>query len=92
MRAQIAVERQLKCKAKLVSGRTVTDRYEGDEVARYVETFDLDGHLTAHRAYAWAKGDGTNPNPEYHVMLHEGGIRSDDDAVRWIRKEAMRQL
>lgn len=48
-----------------------------------VEVFELKGHETAHRVYAWAH-DTDNPEyPRRHVtVLHLHPIKSAQDAVR----------
>jgi hypothetical protein len=48
-----------------------------------VEVFDLEGHATAHRIYAWAHDTDDPQNPRRHVtVLHSHPIRSARDAVR----------
>jgi len=48
-----------------------------------VEVFDLTGHATAHRAYAWSHDTDDPANPRRHVtVLHEHPVKSARDAVR----------
>ena len=48
-----------------------------------VEVFDLAGHATAHRAYAWAHETDDPQKPVRHVtVLHLHPVRSAQDAVR----------
>jgi len=48
-----------------------------------VEVFDLAGHPTAHRAYAWAHETDNPQKPVRHVtVLHLHPIKSAQDAVR----------
>ncbi len=48
-----------------------------------VEVFELKGHETAHRAYAWAHDTDDPEHPRRHVtVLHLHPIRSAQDAVR----------
>ena len=48
-----------------------------------VEVFDLVGHPTAFRAYAWARDTNDPENPRRHVtVLHSHPIKSAEDAVR----------
>jgi hypothetical protein len=48
-----------------------------------VEVFDLAGHATAHRVYAWAHETGNPEKPIRHVtVLHLHPIKSAQDAVR----------
>jgi hypothetical protein len=48
-----------------------------------VEVFDLVGHPTAHRVYAWAH-DTENPDKprRYVTILHLHPVKSAEDAVR----------
>jgi hypothetical protein len=46
-----------------------------------VEVFDLTGHPTAHRAYAWAH-DGEHPKESSVAVLHIAPITSAAAAVR----------
>jgi hypothetical protein len=46
-----------------------------------VEVFDLVGHPTAHRAYAWAH-DGKHPKESSVAVLHKEPITSAAAAVR----------
>jgi hypothetical protein len=48
-----------------------------------VEVFDLAGHATAHRVYAWAHETDNPDKPIRHVtVLHLHPIKSAQDAVR----------
>lgn len=48
-----------------------------------VEVFDLEGHATAHRVYAWAHKTDNPDKPVRHVtVLHLHPIKSAQDAVR----------
>ena len=48
-----------------------------------VEVFDLMGHPTAHRVYAWAHDTDDPNNPRRYVtILHVHPIKSAQDAVR----------
>jgi hypothetical protein len=48
-----------------------------------VEVFDLAGHATAHRVYAWAHETDDPQKPIRHVtVLHLHPIKSAQDAVR----------
>jgi hypothetical protein len=49
-----------------------------------VEVFDLVGHPTAFRVYAWTHDTDDDPdNPRRHVtVLHSHPIKSAEDAVR----------
>ena len=47
-----------------------------------VHVFDLDGHPTATRAYAWSSPIEGSDRRRFYAVLHLGGIRSPLDAVR----------
>jgi hypothetical protein len=48
-----------------------------------VEVFELTGHATAHRVYAWAHETDDPQKPVRHVtVLHLHPIKSAQDAVR----------
>jgi hypothetical protein len=48
-----------------------------------VEVFDLIGHPTAVRVYAWSHVTGDPANPKRHVtVLHSPPIKSAEDAVK----------
>ena len=60
---------------ELFKGQTV---WEG-----VVEVFELTGHTTAHRVYAWAHETDDMNKPVRHVtVLHLHPIKSAQDAVR----------
>lgn len=60
---------------ELFKGQTV---WEG-----IVEVFELTGHATAHRVYAWAHETDDPQKPVRHVtVLHLHPIKSAQDAVR----------
>jgi hypothetical protein len=62
----------------------VTETFQGKTVwDGVVEVFELHGHPTAHRAYAWAHDTDDAKNPRRHVtVLHLHPIKSAHDAVR----------
>ncbi len=66
-------------------GRTV---WEG-----IVEVFDLKGHPTAFRVYAWSHDTDDPENPKRHVaVLHAHPIKSAQDAVRAAIVQEFRNL
>ena len=72
----------------------VKETFEGRTVWEgIVEVFDLVGHPTAFRVYAWAH-DTENPDkPRRHVtVLHLHPIRSAEDAVRAAIVQEFRSL
>jgi hypothetical protein len=66
-------------------GRTV---WEG-----IVEVFDLKGHPTAFRVYAWSHDTDDPENPKRHVaVLHSHPIKSAQDAVKAAIVQEFRNL
>lgn len=66
-------------------GRTV---WEG-----VVEVFDLKGHPTAFRVYAWSHDTDDPKNPKRHVaVLHAHPIKSAHDAVKAAIVQEFRNL
>ncbi len=62
---------------------TVLETFEGQTVwDGLVYVFDLDGHPNATRAYAWSSPIEGSTKRRYFAVLHLGGIRSAQDAVR----------
>ena len=58
-----------------------------------VEVFDLAGHATAHRVYAWAHETDDPDKPIRHVtVLHLHPIKSAQDAVRAAIMQEARNL
>lgn len=58
-----------------------------------VEVFDLAGHATAHRVYAWAHETDDPAKPTRHVtVLHQHPIKSAQDAVRIAIAQEIRSL
>jgi hypothetical protein len=58
-----------------------------------VEVFDLHGHPTAKRVYAWSHETDDPANPMCHVtVLHGGKITSTIDAVRAAIVQEFRSL
>ena len=62
----------------------VTEVFQGQMVWEgIVEVFDLVGHATAHRVYAWAHETDNPDKPIRHVtVLHLHPVKSAQDAVR----------
>lgn len=62
----------------------VREMFEGKTVwDGVVEVFELKGHETAHRVYAWAHETNDPEHPRRHVtVLHLHPIKSAQDAVR----------
>ena len=83
---KLLVERQHKCRATHVTSAPIKERLEGKGKvvwAGVVETFQLEGHPTAKRAYAWARPPSReHPEPEYTVVLGIPPVNSARDAVK----------
>ena len=62
----------------------VKETFQGKTVWEgIVEVFELRGHATAHRVYAWAHDTDDPEHPRRHVtVLHLHPIKSAQDAVR----------
>ena len=62
----------------------VKETFKGQTVWKgIVEVFELTGHATAHRVYAWAHETDDPQKPVRHVtVLHLHPIKSAQDAVR----------
>ena len=68
--------------AKFAQSVPVRETLEGKTVwERVVHVFDLGGHSSAARAYAWSN-QVTGRDKHYFAVLHEGLVGSPIDAVR----------
>jgi hypothetical protein len=67
-----------------VESVSVKEMFQGSTVWEgVVEVFDLIGHPTAVRAYAWSHDTDDPANPKRHVtVLHLHPIKSAEDAVK----------
>jgi hypothetical protein len=72
----------------------VKETFKGQTVWEgIVEVFDLAGHATAHRVYAWAHETDDPDKPVRHVtVLHLHPIKSAQDAVRVAIMQETRNL
>jgi len=71
------------CTATLAQSVPVTETFEGKTVWEgIVHVFDLKGHLTATRAYAWSSPIEGSDKRRIFAVLHGGPIKSPTDAVR----------
>ena len=69
--------------ARLVEAVKITENHEGKPVwDGVVHVFDLEGHPKANRAYAWSSPIEGRDKRRFFAVLHIGGIRSPQDAVR----------
>ena len=71
------------CDSAWVESVPVTDAFQGQTVWNgTVEVFDLRGHPTAQRCYAWAHALSDSEKRRYVAVLHAGPIDSPQAAVR----------
>lgn len=72
----------------------VKEVFKGETVWEgIVEVFELVGHPTAHRVYAWSHDTDDPINPKRHVtVLHLHPIKSAEDAVRAAILQEFRNL
>jgi hypothetical protein len=80
--------------ASHVESVPVKEEFQGQTVwDGTVEVFDLVGHPTAHRVYAWAHDTDDSENPRRYVtILHLHPIRSAQDAVKAAIAQEFRNL
>jgi len=82
---KLLIERSEKCRAIHVETAVIKERYDNRVIWEgVVETFQLDWHATAKRAYAWVRPQnaGENPEPEYTIVLGLPPVNSAEDAVK----------
>lgn len=78
-----AVESQHGGAATLVRAVSVDERHDGEPVWQgMVHVFDLAGHPTATRAYAWSSPIEGSTNRRFFAVLHVPPIDSPQAAVR----------
>ena len=91
---QDVIRRLHGAEAKHVESVPVKETFKGQTVWEgVVEVFELTGHATAHRVYAWANDTDDQNNPRHHVtVLHLHPIKSAEDAVRAAIVQEFRSL
>ena len=78
-----AIESQHSGVATLVDSIPVKEKFHGKVVWKgVVRVFDLEGNPNATRAYAWSSPIEGSSKRRFFAVLHLGGIRSPQDAVR----------
>lgn len=78
-----AVESQHGGKANFVESVPVKETFDGKTVwDGVVSVFDLEGAAKSTRAYAWSSPIKGSTKRRFFAVLHIGGIRSPQDAVR----------
>lgn len=82
-RIKKAVEQRERCRATHVHSVPVIEKHEAETVwGGVVETFDLEGHPTAKRAYAWERQKDERGDAEFTVVLGIPPVNSANDAVK----------
>jgi hypothetical protein len=67
----------------MVQSVPVTETHGADTVWEgIVHVFDLEGHPTASRAYAWSSPIEGSDKRRFFAVLHQGPVKSPVDAVR----------
>src|SRR3954462_11467281 len=80
---KLAVESQHECMASLAQSVPVKETHCGATVWEgVVHVFDLTGHPTATRAYAWSSPIEGSDKRRFFAVLHQGPVKSPVDAVR----------
>ena len=78
-----AVERMHHSSARLIQSVPIREWFEHETVWEgAVHIFDLEGHPTASRAYAWSSSIEGSDNRRFFAVLHQPPITSPVDAVR----------
>lgn len=78
-----AIEAQHGAQARFTHSVSVREAFNGATVWEgMVHIFDLEGHPSATRAYAWSSPIAGSDKRRFYAVLHLGGIRSPLDAVR----------
>jgi hypothetical protein len=80
---QAAIERLHKCHAELVDVVPVAESFQDQPVWQgIVHIFELTGHPTATRCYAWSSPMEGSEKRRFFAVLHIPPITSAQDAVR----------
>lgn len=78
-----AVERMHGGSARLVQSVPVSERFKGKPVWEgVVHVFDLSGHPTATRAYAWSSPIEGSEKRRFFAVLHQPPVDGPQAAVR----------
>jgi hypothetical protein len=78
-----AVERLHGCPAQLVEAVPLSESFEGQPVWHgVVHVFDLGGHRSADRCYAWSSQIEGSDQRRFFAVLHTPPVASPADAVR----------
>ena len=80
---QQAVESMHACRAILAQTVPVQETFQDQPAWEgVVHVFDLEGHPSATRAYAWSSSIEGSTKRRFFAVLHTGAIKSPVDAVR----------
>jgi len=80
---QESVERELRCKARLIATEPVTEQFAARAPwTGVVHHFALEGHPTAELAYAWSSIVAGSAQRRHVVVLRSNTVVSARDAVR----------
>ncbi len=78
-----SIESQHGGTATYIESIPVKETFQGQPVWEgVVEVFDLEGNAKSTRAYAWSSPIEGSDKRRFFAVLHLGGIRSPQDAVR----------
>jgi hypothetical protein len=78
-----AIEGLHRCSVRLVESIPVTETHNNEVVwDGIVHVFDLGGHSSAPRAYAWSNQVNGRGERRFFAVLHEGRVASPIDAAR----------
>ena len=91
---QEAIRRLHGVESEHIESVPVKETFQGKTVWEgVVEVFDLKGHPTAFRVYAWSHDTDDPENPKRHVaVLHSHPIKSAQDAVKAAIVQEFRNL
>ena len=71
------------CKATWAESVPVKEVFQKKTVWEgVVEVFDIEGHPTAKRCYAWSHKVDDSKQRKFFAVLHQGPVKSAQDAVR----------
>ncbi len=78
-----AVENLHRCRAHFIESLVVKEKFQDKTVWEgIVFVFDLQKHSTATKAYAWSSPIEGSSKRRFFAVLHQGPVKSAQDAVR----------
>lgn len=81
--AKNAVEGLHQCKATLIESVEVLETFQGQTVWQgIVHAFEIEGHPTATRCYAWSSPIEGSTKRKFFAVLHVPPVLSPQDAVK----------